>query len=340
MRSRIVMSAAVPALTIAMLSLGTGVAAGQVASDASSTSSADPGTVRTPWGRPNLQGIWDLHSITRLERPDEFAGREFLTPEEAAALEQGALFETTDEARQEDSDRDLGQAYNDFWWDRATRVVPTLRTSLIVDPLDGQVPPLTPDAQARAAVERDHRPLRATGGFEGGRGADSWVDRSLWERCITQGLPRISARAYNANLKIVQTPDHVALLHEQIHEVRIIPLDGRPQLDQGIRQYMGDSRGRWDGETLVVETTNFGDQTNYRGSTSGLRMVERFTRVDAGTLVYRVTFYDPTTWTSPWTAEIPWKAAEGPLFEYACHEGNHGMTGTLTGGRAEDDRDR
>ena len=319
---------------MSMTLLAAGSAVGQVLS----TSSADSQTLRTPSGQPSLQGIWDLHSITRLERPDEYAGREFLTAEEAAELERRARFETTDEARQEDIDRDLGQAYNDFWWDRATTVVPTLRTSLIVDPSNGKVPPLTPDAQARVAVERDHRPLRATGGFEGGRGADSWLDRSLWERCITQGLPRISGRAYNSNLKIVQTPDHVALLHEQVHEVRIIPLDGTPHLAQSIRQYMGDSRGRWDGETLVVETTNFGEQTNFRGATTGLRMVEEFTRVDAETLLYRVTFDDPTTWTSPWTAEIPWKATEGPIFEYACHEGNYGMTGTLTGGRAEDKR--
>ena len=337
MKNRVVMSAAVLGPTMLMTWLAAGPAAGQVASEVSRTGSADPATVRTPWGQPNLQGIWDLHTITRLERSDEFAGREFLTPEEASALEQRARLETTDEARQEDVDRDLGQAYNDFWWDRATTVVPTLRTSLIVDPPDGKVPPLTPDAQARAAVEQDHRPLRATGGFQGGRGADSWFDRSLWERCITQGLPRISSRAYNANLKIVQTPDHIALLHEQIHEVRIIPLDGTPHLTPGIRQYMGDSRGHWEGETLVVATTNFGEQTNFRGSTSGLRMVERFTRIDADTLQYRVTFDDPTTWTRPWTVEIPWKAAEGPIFEYACHEGNHGMTGTLSGGRAEDE---
>ena len=334
MTNRLVMLAAVLGCTLAMLGFAVGSDAGQVAK----ANPTDPATLRTPWGQPNLQGIWDLHTITRLERPDEFAGREFLTAEEASALEQRARFETTDEARQENVDRDLGQAYNDFWWDRATTVVSTLRTSLIVDPVDGKVPPLTPDAEARAAVERDHRPLRATGGFEGGREADSWLDRSLWERCITQGLPRISGRAYNSNLKIVQTPDHVALLHEQVHEVRIIPLDGTPHLAQGIRQYMGDSRGSWDGETLVVETTNFGEQTNFRGSTSGLRMVERFTRVDAETLLYRVTFDDPTTWTSPWTAEIPWKATEGPIFEYACHEGNYGMTGTLTGGRAEDKR--
>ena len=334
MKSRGATSVVVFGLTMSMTLLAAGSAVGQVLS----TSSADSQTLRTPSGQPSLQGIWDLHSITRLERPDEYAGREFLTAEEAAELERRARFETTDEARQEDIDRDLGQAYNDFWWDRATTVVPTLRTSLIVDPSNGKVPPLTPDAQARVAVERDHRPLRATGGFEGGRGADSWLDRSLWERCITQGLPRISGRAYNSNLKIVQTPDHVALLHEQVHEVRIIPLDGTPHLAQSIRQYMGDSRGRWDGETLVVETTNFGEQTNFRGATTGLRMVEEFTRVDAETLLYRVTFDDPTTWTSPWTAEIPWKATEGPIFEYACHEGNYGMTGTLTGGRAEDKR--
>ena len=336
MKNRSLMSAAV--LTISMAWLGAGSATGQIASEASNASSADPSVLETPWGQPSLQGIWDIHSITRLERPDEFAGREFLTPEEASELEQRARSETTDEARQDDINRDLGQAYNDFWWDRATTVVPTLRTSLIIDPPDGKVPPLTPDAQTRATVERDHRPLRATGGFEGGRGADSWLDRSLWERCITQGLPRIAGRAYNSNLKIVQTPDHIALLHEQVHEVRIIPLDGTPHLAQSVRQYLGDSRGRWDGKTLVVETTNFGEQTNFRGSTSGLRMVERFTRVDADTLLYRVTFDDPTTWASPWTAEIPWKATAGPIFEYACHEGNYGMTGTLTGGRAEDKR--
>lgn len=296
----------------------------------------DPDAPRTPWGRPDLQGLWDLHSITPLERPDELEGREFLTPEEAAALEQQARLETVDEARQDDIDRDLSQAYNDFWWDRATTVVPTLRTSLIVDPADGRVPPLTVAAEVRAVDEDSHRPLRATGGFEAGRGADTWLDRSLWERCLTQGLPRISGRAYNANLKIVQTPDHLAMLYEQIHEVRIIPLDGRPHAHERVRQYMGDSRGHWEGETLVVETTNFGELTNFRGSTSGLRMIERFTRAADGILLYRVTFEDPTTWTRPWTVEIPWAAAEGPIFEYACHEGNYGMTGILSGGRVED----
>ena len=175
MKSRGATSVVVLGLTVLMTLVAAGSTAGQVTNAPSSTNSPDSEILRTPSGQPSLQGIWDLHSITRLERPDEFAGREFLTAEEAAELERRARFETTDEARQEDIDRDLGQAYNDFWWDRATTVVPTLRTSLIVDPPDGKVPPLTPDARARAAVERDHRPLRATGGFEGGRGADSWL---------------------------------------------------------------------------------------------------------------------------------------------------------------------
>jgi len=311
-------------------------ASGQTVASDSEAAGNTASVPRKPWGSPDLQGIWDLHSITPMERPDEFKDRAFLTEEEAAVLEQRAQFETLDEARQEDIERDLAKAYNDFWWDRATSVVPTLRTSLVVDPPDGRVPPLTSEAAIRAEGEAARRPLRATGGFEAGRGDDTWLDRSLWERCITQGLPRVSSRAYNSNLKIVQTPDHVALLYEQIHEVRIIPLNAMPHLHPGVRQYLGDSRGSWEGETLVVETTNFGEQTNFRGSTTGLRMVERFTRTDADTLLYQVTFDDPTTWTRPWTVEIPWQSTEGPLYEYACHEGNYGMSGILSGGRVLD----
>jgi hypothetical protein len=291
---------------------------------------------RTPWGHPDLQGTWDNHTITPLERPARFAGREFLTPEEVAELEARAHLENTDEARQ-DGERDVSTAYNDFWWDRATTVVTTYRTSLIVDPADGRVPALVPGAEARQGdVERAYRPLRATGGFEGGRGADSWTDRSLWERCITQGLPRISSNAYNSNILIVQTPDHVAIHHEMIHETRIVPLDGRPHVGGSLRQYLGDSRGRWEGDTLVVETTNFSDRTNFRGSTSGLRMTERFARLDAGTLEYQVTFEDPATWTRPWTAATRWSPSNGQIYEYACHEGNYGMVGILNGARAEE----
>jgi len=199
---------------------------------------------RTPWGHPDLQGTWDNHSITPLERPARFAGREFLTQEEVAELEKRAIQENTDEARFGDKVRDVEAAYNDFWWDRATNVVKTHRTSLIVDPPDGKIPALAPEARNRQGeVELSYRPLRATGGFEAGRGADSWFDRSLWERCITQGLPRISSAAYNSNIQIVQGPDRVIILYEMIHEARVVPLDGSPHLDQRIRQYLGDSRG-------------------------------------------------------------------------------------------------
>ena len=292
---------------------------------------------RTPDGQPDLQGTWTNHTITPLERPSALAGKEVLAEEEASALEeQAAERSNADRGRQVGSDADVGLAYNEFWWDRATTVVDTKRTSLIVDPPDGKIPPLTPEAQERAKAEPDRRPLRATGGFQGGRDAGSWLDRSLWERCITQGLPRISSNAYNSNIEIVQGPDYVVIHHEMIHEARVVPLDGRPHLDPRIRQYLGDSRGHWEGKTLVVDTTNFGDMTNFRGSTTGLHMVERFTRVDADTLNYEVTFDDPTTWTRPWTAAIPWKKSQGQIYEYACHEGNYGMTGILSGGRAEE----
>jgi hypothetical protein len=286
------------------------------------------------WGDPDLQGVWDQHTITPLERPAELADREFLTDEEVAALERSAVTEATDEARQEGV-ADVNTAYNDFWWDRATSVVPTRRTALIVDPADGRIPALTPAAVARAVVEEDRRPLRATGRFEGGRGADTWQDRSLWERCITQGLPKVSGRFYNANIQIFQTPDHVAILYEMIHEARIVPLHGRGPLTPAVRQYLGDARGRWEGDTLVVDTANFSDRTNFGGSTTGLHMIERFTRVDVDTLLYEVTFEDPTTWTRPWTAELPMPQTQGAIYEYACHEGNYGMTGILSGGRAE-----
>ena len=296
-----------------------------------------PGTM---WGDPDLQGIWDLHTITPLERPTEYAGREYLTAEEVASLETRAVerdldrfvLGNDDQPRQQ-STRDVDTAYNEFWWDRATTVVETGRTSLIVEPRDGRVPPLTAAAQRRAAIELEHRPLRATGGFEAGRGDTGWEDRSLWERCLTQGLPRFASAAYNANVQIFQTPAYIAVHHKLVHEARIIPIDGS-HLQSGVRQWMGDSRGRWEGETLVVDTTNFSSRTNFRGSADGLRMVERFTRDDADTLLYEIEFTDPTTWTQSWTVAHPLKKTEGPIFEYACHEGNYGMAGILSGGRA------
>ena len=326
----------------AVIAVFFGAVAPAVAGQAKSDAAARPAVKkasgpRTPWGHPDLQGTWDNHTITPLERPAQFAGRQFLTREEAAALEKQAIVENTDEARQT-GDRDVNTAYNDFWWDRATNVVGSKRTSLVVDPEDGRIPPLTPQARERQAGEPQHRPLRATGGFEAGRGADSWDDRSLWERCITQGLPRISSNAYNSNIAIYQTPAYVVIHHEMIHESRIIPLDNRPHLDSKLRLWLGDSRGHFEGETLVIDTTNFSDRTNFRGSTTGLHMIERITRVAPDALKYEVTFEDPSTWTRAWTAENVWSRSQGEIYEYACHEANYGIVGILKGARAEEKR--
>lgn len=289
-------------------------------------------TLRTDWGHPDLTGIWDRHSITPLERPQNVGGREFFTEKEIADLERQAILTNTDEARQEDKARDVGTAYNDFWWDRATSVT-SKRTSLIVDPTDGRVPPLTPQAVERARLESS----RAVGSLgTGGRGADSPEDRSLWERCITQGTPRLAAGAYNANMQIIQSPDYVVILHEQIHEARIVPLSNRPHLPANLQLWLGDSRGHWEGDTLVIETMNFSDKTNFRGSTTGLRMVERIRRTDSNTLDYKVTFSDPATWTRPWTVDMPMPKTKGEIYEYACHEGNYGLRGILAGARMEE----
>jgi hypothetical protein len=260
---------------------------------------------RTPWGEPDLQGIWDYRTITPLERPSELAGKEVFTEEEAAALE-----ERTAKARVDDR----------YYWDRGTKVVGDRRTSLIVDPPDGRIPPLTPEGRTRAAAGRV-------------QGTDGAEQRSLTERCITRTLPRLPD-LYNNNYLIVQTPGYVVILMEMIHDARIIPLDGRPHLAQHIRQWHGDSRGRWDGNTLVVDTTNFTDKTNFRGSAENLHLVERFTRVDADTINYEFTIDDPSTFTRPWTAAIPLTKTEGLIYEYACHEGNDGLADILSVTRA------
>jgi hypothetical protein len=305
--------------------------AANAATPAAAASSAVP---RTPWGKPDLGGVWSRHSITPLERPEQFKGREFLTDAEAAELERAAVLNATDEARPEETARDVSSAYNDFWWDRPTKVVSTRRNSLIIDPADGRMPALTTEAAARAKVENQTPHNRSLG--SGGRGTDSWLDRSLWERCLTQGSTRLAAGAYNPHIQIVQSEDTVAIVHEQIHEARIIPLDGRPHLDASVRQWLGDARAHWEGDTLVVVTTNFSDRTNFRGATDNLKMTERFTRTDENTLTYEATFEDPTTWTRPWTVQLPMPKGQGLMYEYACHEGNYGMFGILQGARAQE----
>ena len=289
------------------------------------------GVPRTSWGHPDLQGTWSTATITPFERPAELAGKEFLTKEEAAEFERQTLERTNRDRRDGTAEADLARAYNDFWWDSGTRVVPTRRTSLVVDPPDGRVPSLTPEAQQRAAAAAEARKQRGP--------ADHPEDRNLWERCITRGMPTVMLpQVYNGHYQIIQTSDHVVILAEMIHDARIIPIDGRPHLPPTIRQLLGDSIGRWEGDTLVVETTNFTNKTNYRGAGENLRLVERFTRTAPDILTYRVTIDDPTTFTRPWTVELPAVRSDGPIYEYACHEANYGLEGILRGHRAEEQR--
>ena len=305
---------------------------------AAAQSASSPASLRTPDGHPNLNGVWDFRTVTPLERPSEFADQEFLSDEEVAAYAaERVLANNADLDRDEKKkittsrglvngtreSRDLALAYNDFWWDRGTAVVETRRTSLVVDPPSGLVPPLT-DAAAERAAERLRVNQRPTEGPE---------DRPLGERCITgfnSGPPMLPA-AYNMNVQIFQTADHVVLLNEMVHNTRIIPLDGS---DHGpVSLWTGVSRGRWEGDTLVVETKNFLRETSFRNSSKNLHLTERIQRLSEGTLLYSFTVTDPTTWTQPWTVELPMRLSDLPIFEYACHEGNYGMEGTLSGAR-------
>ena len=320
MSHRFLASMSAVAVVVAVVSLGAVPAVAQTAAP------------RTAWGQPDLQGIWDFRTITPLQRPDGLAGREFLTEEEAANLEEEAVDRNERLWKETPGRTEVGGnvgTYNNFWFDRGTRTIGTRRTSLIVDPPNGKIPPLTPDGQKRADARREYRREHP---------ADSWVDRSVAERCILgfNAGPPITPGGYNQNVQVFQTPEHVVLVTEMVHTARIVPLDGRPPLGQDIRQWSGDSRGHWEGDTLVVETTNFTDKTRWRGSTEHMWLVERFSRVDAGTLLYEFTVTDPETWTSSWTASIPMRRTDVPMYEYACHEGNYGIEGILAGHRADE----
>jgi hypothetical protein len=327
------------ARAFAFMALGVSPVAGQVrppATPAATASAETAGTAaRTLWGDPDLQGVWNNATGTPLERPDEFADRPVLTEQEAAELAEQAQVRRDAPPRAGDPG-----TYNAFWSDTGRGVLET-RTSLVVDPPDGRIPSLTPAAlkreAERAAVRRTRGP------------ADSHEDRNRWERCLARGLP-MAPGPYNNTYQIFQTPGYVVILMEMIHDVRIVPLDGRPHLPGGIRQWLGDSRGRWEGQTLVVETRNFIEELDggtylpshrgalfqHRGTGESLRIVERFTRVSADTIVYEFTLDDPQTYTRPWTAEVLMTRTDDRLFEYACHEGNRGLVNILTGARADD----
>ena len=307
--------------------------------------------LRTAWGDPDLQSIWDYRTVTPLERPSDQPDKAFLTEEEAASIEQANLNrnadlltrapERTSASNQVDRRADGSPGfYNNFWLDRGTTAVGTRRTSLIVDPPNGRLPELTPEARrladsAEAARIADVR--------RGRRPAQSYTDLDAGDRCIQHAKagPPISVGGYNNNVQIFQIPGFVALLNEQNHDVRIIPLDGRPHVDARITQWMGDSRGRWEGNTLVVETLHFNgkhDQIARPLLSNGehLTLLERFTRTEEATLVYEFTVRDPTIWVTPWSVEHPMKQNPDLIYEFACHEGNYGMYNIMAGSRQEE----
>jgi len=304
--------------------------AGPVSSQQAKPSAKSFTPPRTPDGQPDMQGIWSNAILTPLERPADLKDKAFFTKEEASAYVKRTIEQNNKDKRDgSGTDADVARAYNDFWWDRGTGIAKTLRTSLIVDPLDGRIPALTPLAQKRAEQVKEARRLHPADGPE---------DRPVGERCIllNSAGPPMMPSAYNNNYQVVQTAQTFVILNEMIHDARVIPLDGRPHVPQNIRLWMGDSRGHWDGNTLVVDTTNFTNQTPFRGSGPNLHLTERFTRMDAETLLYEFTVDDPESFARPWTAAIPSVRTTGPILEYACNEGNYGMTGLLSAARAEE----
>jgi hypothetical protein len=284
---------------------------------------------RTPDGQPDLQGFWTNATFTPLERPKGVT-KEFYTKQEAAEVEKRLAAE--DAAQTEPGTiADVHYDFTQFGLDTAQApYASNLRTSLIVDPLDGKLPPLSAEGQKRAA-ERAEQAKRV------GRW-DSAQSNDLDDRCmIFAGAgPPMLPQSYNSNYQILQAPGYVMILFEMAHDVRIVPLDGRAHVSPDVRQWVGDSRGRWEGNTLVIETTNFNGKNPIQGSSANMKVVERFTRVDSDTLVYKFTVEDSSTWTRPWSAEIPMRKTTGPLFEHACHEGNHGLYNTLAGKRLEE----
>ncbi len=284
---------------------------------------------RTADGHPSLDGIWSNATRTPLERPAEFAGKATLTDAEAKVWEQKEheawqeLDGTSEGPLHKTKGSEGTGAYNVLFYDMGNglaRIDGVKRTSMVVDPPDGRIPPVKPEARARM-------PRRADS-------VDNVKDRGLSERCVITSMsgPPMLPTLYNNYYQIVQTPDAIMILVEEIHDVRIVHMNAKHQPDN-VRQWMGDSVGRWEGDTLVVETTNFTNQTHFRGASKDLKVTERFTRQDAKTIVYKATIDDPATWTRPWTLELPFVSAPGPIYEYACHEGNYAIEDILGGAR-------
>ena len=286
----------------------------------------------TPDGQPDLQGFWTNSTYTPLQRPKDVT-KEFYTREEALDAAKRAAIEESEQT-EPGTVADVHYDLTQFGLDRSQGTFAVnLRTSLIVDPSDGRLPPLSAEGQRRAAERAAARKSR-------GGPHDSVQNEPLGARCILMdhnGPPMLSG-AYNNDYQIVQAPGYVMILAEMLHDARIIPLDGRPHLAPNVRQWTGSYRGHWEGQTLVVDTTNLTDKFAFQGGSQSMRLTERFTRVDEDSIRYQFTVDDPATWTRPWSAEMPWKKTTGPIFEHACHEGNYGLANTLAGARAEEKR--
>jgi hypothetical protein len=319
-------------LAVVAVALSAASAAGQTPRAADAKAKGGSAPPRTAWGDPNIQGVWNFATLTPMERPDELAGKDVLSDQEAAEFAAKAA---------QRSNRDFnvpeGQVgdYNNFWYDRGNNVIETKRSSLITDPSDGKTPPLTPEVQKQVAMLAEKR--KGVGGDEPTRGGfvEDLGSGGLRVRCILgfNSGPPMTPSAYNNNVQIVQAPGHVVIANEMNHNTRIVPLDGRPY--GAMRRWVGESRGRWDGSTLVVETKNFLRETNFRNSGANLHLIERFTRVDDDTLRYEAMLQDPTTWTRSWAYEVPMTKSDPQyIYEYACHEGNVGLVNILAGARA------
>ena len=326
------------AFSVALILIVAGTTSTGVGAQAPAPAKAAPGAPkgavpRTADGHPSLDGVWSFATTTPFERPADLADKEFLTPKEAAEYAKKVVAERDKDKRPPKGVADVESAYNDFWWEQGTTPVGTFRTSLVIDPKNGRVPALTAEGQKRGAIAGANW-LGAPNGPE---------DRSLAERCLmgfNAGPPMVPS-AYNNNVHIFQSPTQIAFLNEMIHNTRIVPVDGRPHLPGSVRLWAGDPRGRWEGDTFVIESTNF------QGSGTGsiavreadglkLHLVERFTRTSPDTLVYEYTINDPSTWVQPWTVQIPMTRSSERMFEYACHEGNHAMMNMLSAARAQE----
>ena len=283
---------------------------------------------RTAWGVPDLRGVWDFRTITPLERPTSLGEKQVFEDSEAAEFRVAELGRRDKDRRPSDGltvQRDVSYAYNQFWWDYGDQLTEDRRTSLVVRPDNGRIPALKPEAAARYGAMRAAR----------ARPAHGPEDRGVAERCILgfNAGPPYTPSAYNNNVHIFQSPGYAVLLIEMVNDARIVPLDGRAHIPENIRQWRGDARGRWEGDTLVVESRNFTDKTSFRGSGPNMVLTERFTRVGPEGLVYEYTVTDPESFEEPWTALIPMKKTGEPMYEYACHEGNYSMFTMLEGAR-------